>query len=398
MALATMPFLTRLYPATSFGYFAIYVAISGIAGSLSTLRFEYSVATADNENEASLLASFAIASIGLVTVISSLGIALIYFFHVLSAAPQSLTFWSETLISIALSGLLQVFTQVNFRQGTLSVISIRHIIDRSTVIVFSFVFAHLHFEQEGLILAHVLGLFVSVLVLWRASKLRLRNSLIDAPAKAVLKKYRDFPLKNLPSAALTLSTSQLPPVLYSIFYSAHDIGYLSLAQRLLDSPTSIIGSSLGAVYYRRMLQSEPGIHLRVLWRTLVWSVLVFSIPLVIAFVFAQPLIERLFGAAWSDSAFYLRALIPFSFVRLVFLVQQSLYVVIRRLDLDLMVSSALFFMQLLGLGLGIYLARPLLFPVHLSASLSCFAYLAGIALLFLQVRKSSSAPISLRVT
>ncbi|NJL24166.1 MAG: oligosaccharide flippase family protein [Calothrix sp. SM1_5_4] len=175
--------------------------------------------------------------------------------------------------------------------------------------------------EQGLLVAQVLGMLLSVLIVGSATgmpfagvfKLRPEDSL------ALLKKYRDFPLKNGFSSLLQTLTAQVPPILFSAFYSINDLGYYNLAQRIIDTPNTVVASSLGTVYYRRLLNASKGEMLRIYLRTIRWMALLLLIPVGIVLAFSGDFLRFIFGPEWQDAHIYLLLLTPLMFFRLIYL-------------------------------------------------------------------------------
>ena len=70
--------------------------------------------------------------------------------------------------------------------------------------------------------------------------------------KNLLIKYRKFPLYDAPSNLLAFSTLNLPIIILAGTYSKSSIGCFSIILQLLLLPMSLVGSSMGKVYYQEL--------------------------------------------------------------------------------------------------------------------------------------------------
>lgn len=383
-SLLAMPWLTRLYAVESFGYFAVYWALCNLVGLFSTLRLELTIPIAENESEARRLSALASwLTCGCVAVMLALSL-LPPVRALITSFPSDLAPWLLTVLSSLFVGWMQTATQSCLRAGRLTHLSLRHLVDRGGFIGLAIVLAHYGFDRLGLIVAQTVSLGLSLALLRTGSPLYL--FVADKRLKALLHKYRDFPQKTAPSAILQMLTSQLPILAYSSLFPAREIGYLSLAQRLIDAPNTVVQGSLSAVYYRRLAGAQPSEYRRIFTRTLLWSVLAFGVPCAIAAIYARDVMRVGFGPEWAASGLYFICLLPAAFTRLVFLVQQTLFYVLRRLDLELYTSVALFVAQMTAIAVGLSLGASLLTPILSGSVLTALVFTWSLARLWREVK------------
>ena len=383
-----MPLLTRLYGSESFGIFAVYYSIANIAGIPSNLRFDLTIPIAENDEESAVLSSLSF----VLALITGLLVGMIFFIpaarDLFKTMPQGYMVWILTSVSIVLIGWIQVFAQRLMRNGRLKYLSARHIVERLGFVIFALIAFNFGLSLTGLIWAQTLALFLSLLAIVFGARWKFQFSLKQT--LIVMKKYGDFPRKNVASTALQLLTSQLPMIIYSRFFSASELGYLSLSQRLIDTPNSLIMSSLNVVYYRRLLVATRTHYQRIFLRSVSLGILAFGLPCLLAAVVAGPVFTWLFGVNWLPSSVFFVALLPLAFTRLMYSIHQSYLLIMRKLSVDLYLSGALFAAQLLGIFVGVHYSSQLLTPVLVSSNLAALVFGLGLIIIFKVVRSESS--------
>lgn len=371
----SMPLLARLYGSESFGIFAVYYSLANLIGIPSNLRLELAVPIADGEKDADNVSTLAAISAVCVSGVFAIGFLFAWPRSLFSTVPQGYTIWALTAVSIFVVGISQVFIQRCIRQGRLRTLSIRPVIERLGFVTFAFAAFRMHNTETGLIWAQMLAFvaaFICTLGAWW----------IPSVSFATIGKYLDFPKKNLPSTFLQLASSQIPMLVYARYFTATELGFLSLAQRLIDSPISLLSGSLLVVYYRRLLLADRGQFRRIFIRTVSLGALVLLPPCLIAGVFADPILNLLFGVKWAGSHPFFVVLLPLAFSKMLFTIHQSFFIVLRRLTAELHLSIALFGAQFIGILAGLALGLPLLFVSGLSAAVMAMVYLAGLLIIY----------------
>lgn len=381
-SLLAMPVLTHVYPAASFGYLALFLAIVNIVGTFSTLRLEMSIPLPTDREEAGMLSwlclgfSFTVAAITLVV------LTVLPLREWMQSFPPGRLFPLFTAAGIMGLGLIQTLSQVKVRQHQMKILALRHIAERVAVIGVAFAVARLD-SDYGLIWAQTAGYAMSALVLslggdgafgraWGQTRTRYLS---------LLKQYSDFPLKNSASMALQSITVQMPAIVYSFFFSAAQIGQLSVVQRIIDAPNTIIGSSFAVTYYRRMLDSPPEERWRIFRRVLALSAPLIALPALVAFVFAQPIMHLLVAKSMTEAPTFLRLLLPGAVFRLLYLLQATLFMVCRRLDLDLKIAAMMLALTGTALAVGVIVADDLQTPVALNSLAQAVTFGLGLCAL-----------------
>lgn len=176
------------------------------------------------------------------------------------------------------------------KNGHLKVLSLRYFGEKVTTVAASFAFAKT--SAFGLVYAQLCGFTASVLILsFGATGLLARGlSLPWQNAGFLLRKYRDFPMHSGAGIIFQLLTAQTPALMFSAMFPLQMLGFYNLGQRIIDTPNTIIGSSLGTVFYRRLLSAKREDLHRIFLRTMRWTSLVFLPPMLILAIFSKPIV------------------------------------------------------------------------------------------------------------
>ncbi len=378
VSFASMPLLARVYGSEPFGIFAVYFAISNLIGTPSNLRFELAIPIAKNESEAAAVSTLAL----LLTLAISLLFAIVFFFewprHFFVVIPSGYSVWCLTAVSVLLLGLTQIFVQRCIRLGRLRSMSLRPIVERVGFVLFAIGAFNFNFEATGLIWAQTLALAVSLLTIVMGAMWTPQR----AGIKEVFRKFSDFPRKNLPSTFLQQASAQLPMLVFARFFSPQELGYLSMAQRLTDAPVSLLSGSVSVVYYRRILQAARESYRSIFMRTLILGALTLGVPCLLAGIFADPILDFLFGPKWEPSHIFFVLLLPMAFFKMLYWVHNSYFFVLRRLGPELVLSIALLSVQVIGVALGLTVWHSLSAVIALTANAMAVVYFAGLIALY----------------
>lgn len=352
VGLIAMPFLARLYSAESFGVFAVFYAIAAIVGTFSTLRLDTALPVVEDLKERTSLAqlSFFISVTG-ATIF--LGFWLVVPVERFTHFQQEVVFGVATAAASLLISILLIQTQLSIKAGEMRTISVRYLVEKCVTVGMSFALFRVS-ERYGLIFAQIAGSFSSMIVLaigTNASLFRFQ-AVSFRSARALFSKYRDFPLHNGLGILFQMLTTQVPALFFSIFYPLNMVGFYNLAQRIVDAPNALVVSSLGTVFYRRILTADRPDMRRIFLRTMAWAGSTLLFGMVIFAVFAKPLVEAAFGNEWGPAATFFILLLPSALFRMLFLIGQSCFVVLRRLEFGMNVLMAAFVATLGGLGAG----------------------------------------------
>ncbi len=349
-SLLLMPLLSRLYSPEEFGTFAVYYALSTVFGLISTLRFDVTIVLAKDENEAAHLVWLSLTICALMTVLTGIAMALGAWWDL--SAYLSFRLIPATLTSVLAYGIIQTLINWHSRQQSFEVLGFRNVAERVLTLGSGIGFALIGWHELGLVLAQTLGLGLSVLYLFSKTKLRYSDN-DHSTWRQLVKRYADFPSRQLFSTLLSTGAGQLLSLLFAHFFSRADLGQYSLATRVLEAPINLIANTFSTVYYQTVASRSLAERQRLFLRSLKGLGLAFAGPILLLALTGPWLFSWIFGANWVIAGMLAQVLSVLTLFRLLFISQSSVLLIQRRLTIDLWISAFMFAAQVGGFALGL---------------------------------------------
>lgn len=337
-----MPFLTRYYPESSFGDWALFVAVSTTLAIVSSFRYDQSVLLPASVRDALKLVKSAVVT-GLLT--SSLALIVIVGLYLFEIVEK--TIYLLVPASMLLTCMIQVVTTWSNRCKSYKLIAWAKIMQSSSTAILNIVFVILWAPDLGvrtLVVATMIGQCVSLVwLVWPAiRRARKTFSLFSRVrlSKVVLLKYCDFPLYSTPEALLGTVSTMFPLYASSYLFTSNEAGYVALAHRVLMFPVALIGGAVSVVYAQRFAamvarnQSISSDMLRV------WSIAGFIglPPALMLNMFGEYLFMFAFGEQWQMSGDIASSLAFYVYLLLVFALTSGAHVVLRLQHMSLILA------------------------------------------------------------
>lgn len=313
LALLGAPILSRLYPPSVFGPFAVINALVLPIGVIAALRYELAIPLPRGGRTTQRLLHLALA-LSLATAL--VGLALVALLHAplarLLSIPESqslLLLWVPIIAGLV--GAFAVLNQMAIRAKLYGAIARRNLLLNAVTVGVQIAAGLLDFGTAGLALGLAAGQLVSVLSLAWA----VRGSLLPLSPRGAMRsvavKYKSFPLVLAPSGLLNSAGIQAPVVLTAALYGATVSGWLGMTQRVLALPLALIGQAVAQVFlgeFGAARRSGAGDLERMFMRT---SRNLFAVGLAgcLVLIAAAPWAFSTFlGAQWHQSGVYAQAL------------------------------------------------------------------------------------------
>jgi O-antigen/teichoic acid export membrane protein len=118
--------------------------------------------------------------------------------------------------------------------------------------------------------------------------------------------------------ANTLST-HLTNILISAFFSVATLGFYSLVQRLLGMPSSLIGNSIGQVFFQEATKEKQKTGKAIkTFNSTVKKLFIIGVPSFgILFFIVEDLFAFVFGEEWRIAGVYAQIVVPLFFIRFI---------------------------------------------------------------------------------
>jgi O-antigen/teichoic acid export membrane protein len=136
---------------------------------------------------------------------------------------------------------------------------------------------------------------------------------------ALAKRYKDFPKYSMWAILANTLSLHLTNILISSFYSVVTLGFYSLVQRVLGMPSSLIGNSIGQVFFQQATKEkqETGKAIKT-FNSTVKKLIIIGLPSFgILFFIVEDLFAFVFGEEWRIAGTYAEILIPLFLIRFV---------------------------------------------------------------------------------
>jgi O-antigen/teichoic acid export membrane protein len=253
---AAAPLLTRLYTPEDFGLLAVYTGILAILGVIASLRYELAIPLPEDDQEA----------VHIVTLCLVIVLSMTFFFTllVISSGNQmskvlGVPILSNYLwllpISFLILGSYTVFNYWAIRTKHFSTIAGTKLWQAATTLMVQLLF----FKVGGLMmmLGTAGGQLVGTFILGKKALAHTElNTLSLIKIKQAARRYWKFPVYSTWAGIFNAAGTQLPPLMFAALFSPGAAGLYFLAHRILTLPMSLIGNSVGNVFFANAVEAH----------------------------------------------------------------------------------------------------------------------------------------------
>lgn len=351
---AISPILTRLYTPEDFGVFALYTSVASIVSLIATGRYELAIMLPKKNEDA---ANVVILSLIITFITSILILIVVYFFNSAIAKllrNNDIASWLYLVpLTVLFSGIYQSLNYWVNRKKQYSILAKSRVIRSSGIAATNISLGVTQAGCGGLILGSTVGQAVGSIALLKNSMDILKYKIYFAKMFACAKRFKKMPIFNLPNALIDGIRMSGINILISFFFSSVLLGQFSLAWRVIQSPASLIGSSVAQVIFERFSKAKKDDLTRLIFKYLSRST-VFSFPIFLSiYLFSPTVFSFVFGTNWKIAGDVTSALSPWLFLNFITSPLSTIFIVINRQEVMLIFSI-------------IYMATPilLLFLLH----------------------------------
>lgn len=256
--LLTGPLVGRLYSPAEFGLYGLFYAFSVTAVGLIFLNYDFAIPAAHTEREARLLTFGSLLIALLLSPVAALAMAAMIFFDVAgfgALAPTAPLLLLALLLIQAIIQLLQSWSIRRHQTIAIGKASVTLNAVRGTVQVG---LGAILPTWVALVMGEVLGRIANAAHLARLARLRPEQGQITrlwrAGNRAVLCRYREFPLILLPSQTIDGAAAFLQSAGVAYLFGPTGLGLFFLMRRTLDMPVAFVFRSLSDLFYARLAQ------------------------------------------------------------------------------------------------------------------------------------------------
>ncbi|MEX0719721.1 MAG: oligosaccharide flippase family protein [Balneolaceae bacterium] len=353
------PIITRLYSPDDFGMLGVFLSIISVVGVNSTLRYHLAILLPDDDRDAAALSGLSI--------ICTLSISLLTLLFLLILSEQ-IESWFDVVLPSVVYLIIPFAIVVN--AGTI-IIRQWHIRYRAygTAAVseasqsLGNAGGQLGFGFTGLtsglflVLSSVIGQTIALLIYLQSLPRKVvffsRNLFNARRIKEQALIHRKFPQYSTPGGIINKLAWELPSFLLLFFFNAEILGFYILGHRLLRMPVSLIGNSIGQVYFERGVASHKAGNLDVITELMQKRLvqLGFFPFLVLTFV-GEELFIIFFGSEWAIAGVFTQILAIWTFVWFISGPLSVVFNITNSQDKMLRIQALLFILRFIGLLIG----------------------------------------------
>jgi lipopolysaccharide exporter len=329
LAVLSAPLLTRLYDVGAFGVFGSFSAAASCLACVATLRFDQAILLERDETAAADVLRLCVLSVGVVTLATALGAAVLGVLtsealagqRAASVPPGALSGVVLALLpcAVASGGVVPALTLWFVRSERYRPVATYGASRSGLAVVLQAVGGAVAGRGGGmgvvagglgaglLVGGQVAGQGLAAIWLARAGGPALRTALLRGWSlerlRGAARRHRSFALYGAPQVLLRLLATSLPAMLLPAFYGAAQAGLFWLAYRMLVLPQQVLTESLRPVFFRRAAALHAaGEDTRRAALRLAALLGALCLPVAAALMLAGPaLFALVFGPAWRGA-------------------------------------------------------------------------------------------------
>lgn len=310
VGLICAPVLSRMYAPSAFGAFAVITALVIMVGSAAALRLDAAVPLPVSDDDAR---ATAFAGIGCALATTSLCFLVLWVWGASLAEvlaypgdPRGLLVVPPIAFGMACT---MVLTQWMIRHKRYGRVGSRSFLQPAVTAGAQTALGGFGFLTNGLVLGFLAGQTISTASLCAGSGLFRRRA--SGRPWSMVKRYWRFPVYSTPATVINTAAAQMSVVFIAAWYGATDAGFYGLAQRVVALPVVLIGAAASQVYLGEMahdVRQRGGADATMFWRTTRWLLVPAGLLVVVMLVAGPLLFGWVFGAAWTGSGEFARAM------------------------------------------------------------------------------------------
>jgi O-antigen/teichoic acid export membrane protein len=303
------PVISRLFEASDFSVYGVFVSIYAILASVYTFRYDLAVMIPKEDQKAKEVVALCLS---IAFVLSLITFVFVVIFH----KPLSVLFHTENaanwLLFIPFAALFLAINNVLItwynRNKQYKTIAANKIIRNTMLTSGNLGFGFAKFGYMGLVISQVvsdalaafyyLGTYYKNVV---HGKPRVRF----ANMKQVAIEHIKFPKFTLPATFIDTFSAQLPILLIAALFGQSISGNYFFAYRILVIPIAIIGAAYAQTFYQKFvynIQNKQYISaLSFLKRSWLLLASLVIVPAIMLHMWGEPIFTFLFGNEWSES-------------------------------------------------------------------------------------------------
>lgn len=310
---AITPLFSRIYSPNDLGVSSLFITISLLLGSFTSLSFENSFFIEDEENSIDCLVLCVLICILLSSIISFIPIN--FLFEKFFGLTNNPIFRNLLPLNLFLIGLNNIFKSFANKKGFYKLLGINKVIFSISVPTFTIIFGYLNYSYEGILMAFIIGLFIVNINFFIGLRKHIIGKIFPLNFKNfyfIFYKNKSLIFWTMPSNFVSNLSSYLPVIFIGNFFGSAVLGQYELAMRAFYFPVGILISTIKDVFKEKISNSiKQNRKLKNTFNNFFQILTKISILIILPFSIFFPYLYRfIFGPEWSDGGFLIHILIP----------------------------------------------------------------------------------------
>lgn len=377
ITICSSPILTRLYSPDDFGMLAIYTGLLVVFSSISSLRYEMAIPLPEDDDDAAALVVLSLFCVFGVAMLSA--IILLFFdeeiIDKLNVEALRPYLWLLSL-GILLSGAYRPFNYWIIRKNNFALLAQTRLIQSISSV--SVQLLGYGMGAVALILGQVASQSAGLTQLAK-STFQHRGGLLKGicftQVWAQACRYKRFPIYTSWGGLFNVVGAQLPAILFAVLFNPATAGFYALASRVLSVPMSLVGNSIGQVYFSKAAEARRCGRIGNLVSKVHDKLAQLSMPPSFFLIFVAPeMFSFIFGSEWRQAGVFVQLLTPMLYFQFIFSPISLTLAVMERQELTTLMQALMLLLRVVALLLGAWLGDVVL-AVCLFSIASSIAYI-----------------------
>lgn len=350
--IAISPILTRIYTPEDFGTFALYMSVASIFATFATLRYDAAIMLPKKDEDATNMLFLSLVISFTVTLVSFLIILLFNREIVSFLGDPSLSNWLYVIpLSVLFTGLYQSFSYWNNRKKHYKSLAVSRVTQSAMTGTTNLGMGFGGFGASGLIVAGMAGQAAATSVLgrliWRNDR-EMFGYVDKLKIFALMKKYKKFPLLNLPNALVDSFRMSGINMLIAKYFATATLGQFSLAWKMVQVPIVLVGGALAQVFFQKVASVKMSDLYDIVIKYIKKSSLVAAPIFLLVYLFSKDIFGFVFGENWTLAGEAASVMAPWLFINFVSSPLVSVMLVLNKQE-QILIFSLLYALVPLGL-------------------------------------------------
>ena len=359
LTILVTPILTRLFAPDAWGLSAAFISITSVLSVIICLRYEQAILLPARDEEAANVTALALIATLVLSATAWLAFGL-WGESVLGwlNMPELAALRWALPVSLLITGAILVLAQWNTRTRRFGILSM-NTVTNATSITGARIGAGLAGWTTGgaLILTGIGGSLLTLLLLavrtWRQGLQQSWRSVSPSAIWSAMRRYSDLPLYGSWATLLNTISWQLPVFLLAAYFTPAVAGQYALGNRLVKLPMSVVGNSIGQVYFQRAANLKGSDRLAPLTEGIFQRLVTFGLPpMLFLTVAGRDLFALVFGPEWAEAGVYMQILAVWAFFWFISSPLATLLVVLEKQRFSLVWNILNFATRFLSLWIG----------------------------------------------